>query len=159
MRNWPVAYRRLEEARGGASPAGGDDVPPAPEFEVRRLPGPSVLGGQNLAIARDSAHPELAQELIEFLTSESSQRTLFGEGGLPATRGAVYDAPDIVTDHPYAPDLREAIRMAKQRPVTPYYSRFSEVFRRNVRHALRHSGRLPNGFAQQLADAMRGLRR
>lgn len=157
MRNWPVAYRSLDGARRGD--LRNDGVAPAPEFKVRRLPGPSVLGGQNLAIARDSANPELAQQLIGFLTSEPSQRTLFGEGGLPATRSAVYDDPAIVAEHPYAPDLREAIRMAKQRPVTPYYSRFSEVFRRNIRQALRRGGELPDGFARQLADAMRGLRR
>jgi multiple sugar transport system substrate-binding protein len=156
MRNWPVAHRTLG---GGNGAPVGDDAPAGPEFDVRRLPGPSVLGGQNLAIAANSTRPDSAQELIEFLTGEDSQRDLFGEGGLPATRGAVYDDPEIVRDHRYAPDLREAIQMARPRPLTPYYSRFSEVFRQGVRHALHNGGEIPDRFADQLANALQGLRR
>jgi multiple sugar transport system substrate-binding protein len=151
MRNWPVAYRSLQ------APAG--DAPVVVPFAVRRLPGPSVLGGQNLAIARQSPRPRAAQSLIEFLTSEQSQLALFADGGLAATRPAVYDDPGIVAAYPYAPVLREAIEGARQRPVTPYYAPFSEVFRAGVRAALGMGGTLTAGFAGQLTDAMRGLQR
>jgi ABC-type glycerol-3-phosphate transport system substrate-binding protein len=156
MRNWPIAYRNLQRAAdGGASPDAG-------WFGVRPLPGPSVLGGQNLAIARHSPRPHAAQALIEFLTSEPSQRHLFGDGGLAATRHAVYDDRDIMEKRPYAPHLRDAIASARLRPVTPYYARFSETFREGMRHAMANDGALPDGpdaFAERLAGALRGFRR
>lgn len=155
MRNWPVAYRTLEpdpEAEGDGEPAA------ALEFEVAPLPGPSVLGGQNLAIAHDSARPDEAQELIEFLTNQDSQQQLFLDGGLAATRGAVYDDPAIRTRYPYAALLRDAVEQAQLRPVTPYYARFGEVFRQGVRAAMAGDCQLPADFPDQLRAAMQGLR-
>jgi multiple sugar transport system substrate-binding protein len=155
MRNWPLAFRNLQNV------ADGDTAPPD-WFGVRPLPGPSVLGGQNLAIAARSSRPRAARALIEFLTSEPSQRRLFGAGGLAATRHAVYDDPNITTARPYAPHLRDAIESARLRPVTPHYARFSETFREGMRYAMTHGGALPGGptgFRDRLAGALRGFRR
>ena len=71
MRNWPVQYSKL---------LSNDDVAKTKrvEFEVTALPGPSVLGGQNLAMARDSEQPRAAQAFIQFMTQESSQLLLRG---------------------------------------------------------------------------------
>ena len=49
LRNWPVAYR--------SSPPGPANRPRPAGVQGRPLPGGSVLGGQNLAVARHSAHP------------------------------------------------------------------------------------------------------
>lgn len=156
MRNWPVAYRSLQadpDAEDGAVPAS------TPPFEVASLPGPSVLGGQNLAVARHSPRRRSAQRLIEFLTSGDSQRQLFLDGGLAATRSAVYDDDEVVAVYPYASLLRETVRSAtRRRPETPYYARFSEVFRRGVKDAMRAGGTPPHEFDRALADAMRGRR-
>src|SRR5262249_53752828 len=96
MRNWPVAYGQLRS---------GDK--PMTDFDVRPLPGRSVLGGQNLAVAAGTRDPRAAQELVRFLTSEDSERVLFGAGGLAATRAAVYDDPQVRNTRPYAPVLRQ----------------------------------------------------
>lgn len=156
MRHWPVAYRSLTQPPSGDASSVARQV--AEHTMVRLLPGPSVLGGQNLAIARDTPRPRAAQALIEFLTGESSQRQLFRDGGLPATRRAVYDDPTVTAVHSYARLLRDAIEQARPRPVTPHYARFSEVFRAGVRQAMRQQGVLPDGFDEQLADALRGVR-
>ena len=78
MRNWPVAY-------SGCRP--GDQ--PMTDFGVRTLPGPSVLGGQNLAMASSTDNPAAAQELIRFLTSEESELRLFRDGGFAAPHRGV----------------------------------------------------------------------
>ncbi len=142
LRNWPVAYRTLES---GTAP-----------FEVSRLPGPSVLGGQDLAIARGTRHPRAAQALIEFLTSERSQQILFERGGFAATREIVYHDRAVVDRYRYAPVLLDALRSARPRPVTPHYPRFTEVFRDIVRQALAAGGELPADATQRLTDALRG---
>lgn len=153
MRNWPIAFRNLQRAADDGA------ARPPDWFGVRPLPGPSVLGGQNLAVAKHSPRPRAAQALIEFLTSEPSQRRLFRDGGLAATRHAVYDDPEILAEYPYAPQLRDAVGSARLRPVTPYYAGFSEAFREGVRYAIEQDGQLEEGFANRLTDALRGLRR
>ncbi len=94
------------------------------------LPGPSALGGQNLAVAQESRHPEAARQLIEFLTSEASQQVLFQDGGLASTRLRTYRDPVINTEYPYASKLLNAVDSAELRPVTAHYWTFSRVFGR-----------------------------
>ena len=64
-------------------------------FAVAKLPGPSVRGGQNLAISERTTKPRAAQALIELLTSQRSQETLFDPGGFAATRATVYENETI----------------------------------------------------------------
>ncbi|SER82029.1 carbohydrate ABC transporter substrate-binding protein, CUT1 family [Lentzea xinjiangensis] len=150
MRNWPVAHRTLLGNRAESAGRAGID------FEVAPLPGPSVLGGQNLAISAKSTKPRAAQALIEFLTGPRSQQLLFERGGLAATRGIVYQDSRVATEHPYARTLLKAIENARLRPVTPYYSRFSDEFRSIVRYALDHDGALPATAEQALTGALQG---
>jgi multiple sugar transport system substrate-binding protein len=147
MRNWPVAYQQLRHDPGTEAV---DDV------EVTRLPGSSVLGGQNLVMASASRHQRAAQALIEFLTSERSQQILFERGGFAATREIIYRDPVITQQYPYAAILLEAIKSARQRPLTPHYQQFSVVFRRIVGQALDNHGELPDNAAATLTDALRG---
>jgi multiple sugar transport system substrate-binding protein len=147
LRMWPVAYHQLQSNEKDSA---------APPFAVSRLPGPSVLGGQDLAISSDSRHPRAAQALIEFLTSERSQQILFERGGFAATREIVYHDAPVIAKYEYAPVLLDAIQAARPRPVTPHYPRFSQVFRGLVTNALHNGGQLPANAASTLAAALRG---
>ncbi|MGW5053526.1 extracellular solute-binding protein [Actinokineospora sp. NPDC004072] len=140
MRNWPVAYRAL-----------GKSVP----FSVVPLPGGSVLGGQNLAVAARSERPRAAQELIEFLTSPRSQQILFERGGLAATRDLIYLDSAVIRRYPYARTLEAAIQGARLRPVTPHYPAFSECLQDVVRELL-VSGSLPAGYVERLDRCLEG---
>ncbi|QLQ39773.1 extracellular solute-binding protein [Micromonospora robiginosa] len=150
MRNWPVAYRKL---------TGGDASAPSPaaaRVGVTALPGPSVLGGQNLAVARQSRQPRAAQALIEYLTGEESQRTLFEKGGFAATRAVVYTDAVIKENYPYLPLLQGAVDRARLRPVSPHYVNFSRVLRGYVREVI--EGRtLPADLEARLTEALRGV--
>lgn len=152
MRNWPVAYGQLlHEPDRAASPS---DI--SKKFDVTLLPGPSVLGGQNLAIAGHSRKPRAAQALIEFLTSASSQKQLFRDGALPATRVDAYSDGLVRDKQPYAPILLRALNAAKTRPITPHYPLFSSVFQEIVRYALDHDGALPPDATRRLTNARVG---
>ncbi|KOV85048.1 hypothetical protein ADL03_12070 [Nocardia sp. NRRL S-836] len=150
MRNWPLAHRVLT---GNQAESEGR---PRLDFTVAQLPGPSVLGGQNLAISSKSSKPRAAQALIEFLTGPRSQQLLFERGGLAATRGIVYQDSRIATEHPYARTLLKAIENARLRPITPYYSRFSDEFRGVVQYAIDHDGALPSDAEERLTAALQG---
>jgi multiple sugar transport system substrate-binding protein len=153
MRNWPVAYRQLKEPGTDSRLTGA-----ASDFDVTTLPGPSALGGQNLAVAGKSRHPEAAQELIEFLTGEASQQVLFQDGGLASTRLRTYKDPQIQRGYPYATTLLTAIRDAELRPVTPHYWLFSQVFRQVVSQALDNQGEFTDSQLHALERALKGKR-
>jgi multiple sugar transport system substrate-binding protein len=84
MRNWPIYYEQLVTAKGAGSSQVASHVGVAP------LPFPSVLGGQDLAIAQASSHPADALKVIEYLTSKEAERCLFAVAGFPATRSSAY---------------------------------------------------------------------
>ncbi|MEV6344237.1 extracellular solute-binding protein [Actinoplanes sp. NPDC051851] len=143
MRNWPVAYTALWNAD-----------PPMRDFGVRALPYASVLGGQNLAVSSGTWDQKAAQELVEFLTSQTSERTLFEKGGLAATRTAVYD--ELKDTHPYAATLLDALRTARPRPKTAYYALFSNTLQDVVTEALNNDGELPADAVARLTNAVHG---
>lgn len=60
LRHWPYAYGAL-----------GDLMDPD-AYDVNRLPGKAVLGGQNLAVTADSPRADDARALITFLTSREA---------------------------------------------------------------------------------------
>jgi multiple sugar transport system substrate-binding protein len=146
MRNWPVAYGLLADSRD----------PRVGSFGVAPLPGTSVLGGQDLAIASDTTKPSAARALVEFLTSEDSELKLFRDGGLAATRSAVYQDQGVRDRQPYAQDLLQAVSKARARPITTHYALFSSVFQDIVVYALANGGNLPEGAVTRLGDAVRG---
>ncbi|GGQ19931.1 multiple sugar transport system substrate-binding protein [Actinomadura coerulea] len=152
MRNWPYAFSTL-----AAEPQMQRDG--GLRFEVSALPGRTVLGGQNLAVAKRSPHAADAEKLVEFLTEEKSQQELFACGGLaPARYSALRLRPGQavpenwqiakcseldekktgldetnVLDHDQLRELGQAIVTAlpnaSPRPVTAHYSTFSRTFR------------------------------
>jgi multiple sugar transport system substrate-binding protein len=148
MRNWPVAYRDLQPVA---------EANPQFTYGVTTVPGKrSVLGGQNLAVARSSDQPRAAQALIEFLTGERSQQILFEHGGLAATREIVYRDQNILSKYPYAGILLEAIRTARSRPETPHYTDFSREFRAVVLDVWANDGEITAEHARRLTDALQG---
>ena len=126
LRNWPLAYRTLRATSGENSAA--DER----KFAITQLPGGSVLGGQNLAVARHSKRPTAATELITFLTNEPSQRALFVNGGFAATAERVR-RPGGPGDRSRR---REAAHGRQQRraPAGGPCARFSKILRDAVTH-------------------------
>jgi multiple sugar transport system substrate-binding protein len=76
LRHWPYVYPALYEALGE-------------NLGVTRLPGKSVLGGQNLAVTSNTSEQRAAKaaELIAFLTDPDSERCLL-RAGFAATRSS-----------------------------------------------------------------------
>jgi trehalose/maltose transport system substrate-binding protein len=145
MRNWPIHYARIL--------AGGPGTIRPKQFSVARLPYPSVLGGQDLAVSRSTKHLDAALQVVRFLTDKASERCLFAVGGFPATRSDAYDEDangrfEWPATHPLPPletgtsdlrcgtkkgnwtgigsTIREAVDAAQPRPAIPYYTEFSD---------------------------------
>ena len=181
MRNWPVEYASVAEK-----------LTPGVQFDVAQLPGRptdgkrmSVLGGQNLAIAADSSHPEGARQLIEALTGPSSERCLL-ERGFAATRDSAYrpaaKAPECSLppgdaqrgehgatrpparwpdqEPPYTRTLYAALRAAEPRPRSAHYQTFSKVVQIRVSEYLGSRGgtAIADALAKEADEALSGRR-
>ncbi|MFC9129812.1 extracellular solute-binding protein [Streptomyces sp. NPDC057099] len=98
LRHWPYVYPTLYETFKG-------------KLGVTRLPGRTVLGGQNLAVTSSMTGQRAAkaEELIAFLTDPDSERCLL-RAGFAATRASAYQES--------APDCRHAPAYAE----TPWAS-------------------------------------
>ncbi|MCI0638468.1 MAG: ABC transporter substrate-binding protein [Gemmataceae bacterium] len=146
LRNWPYAYRSMSDDQH--SKVGG-------KFAVTAMPvrshlggGPgdkglsagkhtATLGGSQLAINANTANPEAAYHLIEFLTrpEQMLERALM-TGQYPPRRN-VYDDPKLATGLAVPPkDARRIIESATPRPVTPVYAELSEILQIWLHRAL-----------------------
>ncbi len=128
MRNWPYAWGLGNSA----------DSPVKGKIGVTALPrgGPDgkntgTLGGWQLSVSKYSAHPEIAADLVMYLTSEAEQKRRAIEGTYNPTIAALYEDEDVLAAAPFFGDLYETFTNAVARPsrVTgTKYNRVSNAF-------------------------------
>ncbi|GAA3025078.1 ABC transporter substrate-binding protein [Actinokineospora globicatena] len=144
MRNWPYAYPKVT----------APDSPVANAVGVTTLPGPSALGGWNLAISPCSQHQQTARDFIRFYTEENEQEELFANGGFAPTVRSLYTDPVLRGKFPYLEVLHNSLDRARDRVQTEQYDRVSDLMQENLHSALdRVEGVSPR--LDQLAEEMR----
>jgi len=119
---------------------------------------PVVLTGFALAVSRYSNVPELASDLVAWLTDPAEERRRALAAGFNPSRPALYDDPDLITAYPHYPALRMALDAAVPGPahiIGTKYDQVSEVLWEAVHRALSH--RPPSSTA--LDEAAATLRR
>ncbi|NUT47992.1 MAG: ABC transporter substrate-binding protein [Saccharothrix sp.] len=144
LRNWPFAGPRLDGAGSRVAGKWGKAV----------LPGPSALGGWNLAVSRCSANQRTAREFIRFVTGDDNQRRMFEAAGFAPTSRALYDDPD-----PDVRLLRDSVLNARIRRPSAHYDELTSVMQANLHHALQHPesiGQSMDDLAEDLAKAAEG---
>jgi len=123
-RNWPYMYAL----------AGTEDYPDVTPEQIGIAPLPlaegqsqlaSALGGWNMLINAATDKQEEAWEFVKFMTSEESQRIRTLEATLLPTRTSLYSDPEIAEKVPVVGLGEEALKNARPRPVSPYYSDMS----------------------------------
>jgi trehalose/maltose transport system substrate-binding protein len=124
MRNWPYAW-----ALGNAA-----DSPIRGKIGVIALPagGPDghrtgVLGGWQLAVSRYSKHPQLAADLVRYLTSYAEQKHRAIEGSYNPTIPALYRDPDVLAATPFFGKLYTTFAHAVARPSRITGARYARV--------------------------------
>jgi len=158
MRNWPYAF--AESEREGSAVRGKVGLASLPSSSGD--PGPSVLGGYQLAInARvDPSRRDLAMALVSHLTSsEATVQLAIAYGRSPARRGA-YDDPRLASDAPLVASLRPTFERAKPRPITPYYMMLSDVLQGEFSAAITGVRKPAEALAraQSLVDRLTGTK-
>ncbi|GGW25352.1 MULTISPECIES: ABC transporter substrate-binding protein [Halomonadaceae] len=128
MRNWPYAWALAQsddsDVRGKVGvvqlPAGGDDGQSA-----------AGLGGWNLAVSRYSDNPELAADLVAYLTGEEEQKRRAIQASYNPTIDALYQDQEVLEAVPFFGTLYDTFTNAVARPSAPTgdaYGRVSNAF-------------------------------
>jgi len=123
MRNWPYAWALAQ------SP----DSPVRDKVGVAPLPGDvsdnsaAALGGWQLAVSRYSRHPEIAADLVRFLTSPAEQKRRAIRASLNPTIPRLYEDPEVLAAAPFFAELVTIMRHAVPRPSAATGSRYNQV--------------------------------
>lgn len=157
LRNWPYVWALANgegsEVRGKVGMA---SLPHGPDGEPA-----ATLGGWNFAVSRYSEHPELAADLVAFITSKEQQKAHAIEMGMNPTIEALYQDQEVLASNPSMSDLYETLTNGVPRPATvtgDAYARVSNAFFNRVHSVL--SGDLDGAAAvQQLEGELRRLSR
>lgn len=154
MRNWPYAYPLMEDSTE-SKVAGRFAVAPMPHASGGAST--AALGGSQLAINRNTEHPEAAYALIAFLTSPEQMLERARVVGQYPTRVALYERTEL--DESLAiprEQARRIIERATPRPVTPVYTQLSEILQIWLHRALTRQVE-PQAALRSAAREMRHL--
>jgi multiple sugar transport system substrate-binding protein len=122
-RNWPYMYAL----------AGTEDYPKvkpeqlgvAPLPVAQGVPSVSALGGWNMLISELSDMKEEAWEFVQWMTGEAAQKQRALEASLLPTLKSLYEDQEVRQNLPVVVLGEAALKNAKPRPVSPYYSDMS----------------------------------
>ena len=124
MRNWPYAWSL---AQGADSPIKGKvGVIPIPMGGAEGKHA-SALGGWQMAVSKYSKHPEIAADLVVYLTSKEAQKLWAVQGGYTPSIPALYKDPEVMAANPFFAQLYENFLVALPRPAAITGSKYNQV--------------------------------
>ena len=150
LRNWPYVYSLALES------------PIAGKYSIKPMvhqPGKqsgATLGGWGLGISSTTKHPDAVWEVMEFLSSEASQREFILETGFVPSREVLFNDQAIVAKYDYYPKLLEVVKSSALRPPIAQYAQASDILQRYLSAAV--TGKLePQKAMQKAASETRNL--
>ena len=135
MRNWPYAW----------SLAQSEDSDVRNKVGVVKLPhgangdSAATLGGWNLAVSKYTDSPEIAAELVAYLTGEAEQKRRAIEASYNPTIASLYQDEEVLAAVPFFGTLYDTFTNAVARPSAPTgdnYGRVSNGFFNAVHNVL-----------------------
>ena len=123
MRNWPYAWSL---SQGPDSPVKGKvGVVTLPKAEGGR--GAATLGGWNLSVSKFSKHPEVAADLVMYLTGFEEQKRRAVKYSYQPTIPRVYEDKDVLGPNPFFASLVEIFKNSVPRPSTVTGGKYNQV--------------------------------
>jgi trehalose/maltose transport system substrate-binding protein len=124
MRNWPYAW-----ALGNA-----EDSPIKGKIGVTQLPKggeagkhTGTLGGWQLAVSKYSENPEIAADLVKYLTSAEEQKRRAIKSAKNPTIEALYQDPEVLDAVPFFGKLYDTFTDAVARPSRVTGDKYNQV--------------------------------
>ena len=123
MRNWPYAWSLVQSENSDVrGKVGVTTLPHGPKGSSA-----ATLGGWNLAVSKYSKHPELAVDLVKFLTSEAEQKRRALEGSYNPTIKSLYQDKEVLAAVPFFGKLYDTFTNAVARPSAPTGNKYGRV--------------------------------
>jgi trehalose/maltose transport system substrate-binding protein len=124
MRNWPYAWSL---GNGADSPIKGKiGVAPLPKGGAGGK-NAATLGGWQLAVSKYSKNPEIAADLVMFMTSKDVQKERAIKGSYNPTISALYQDKEVLAANPFFGSLYNVFTSAVPRPATVTGLKYPEV--------------------------------
>lgn len=124
MRNWPYAWALAQAPDSAIRDKVGVAVLPSHE---QGGPHAATLGGWQLAVSRYSAEPELAADLVRYLTSYEEQKRRAIEASYNPTIDALYQDREVLAAVPFFGSLRDTFVNAVARPSVVSGTRYNQL--------------------------------
>ncbi len=156
MRNWPYAWSLAQAAGSPIRGKVGVTVLPKSGGDGGRFG--ATLGGQQLAVSRYSRQPELAAQLVLYLTSTEVQKTRAIRGSFNPTMWSLYADNDILRANPFMGELFGVLAFATARPAAAtgkHYFSVSNVVSSHVHKVLAGELSANDAPAQMEAELLR----
>ena len=126
LRNWPYVWRLANQK--GSKVQGKIAIKPM--LHSASNTGGSCLGGWGWGISKTSSHKEEAWRLIQYLTSEQTQRKFILATGLVPSYKSLFKDAEIVAKYPHYPQLLEVVQRPALRPPIAQYAQASDILQR-----------------------------
>ena len=128
-RNWPNMWS-VSQSPDKSKVVGKVGIAPLPASATGKSSG--CLGGYGCMINKHSKNIDGAWEFVKYLTSEQGQKTQSTIGGWLPTRPALYKDADVLKANPQFSWIYAAMGTAITRPVSPVYSKLSEIMQIDI---------------------------
>src|SRR6202162_519555 len=113
MRNWPYAYALGQDPKSVISGKFSATVLPKGGADGKNA---ACLGGWNLMVSAYTKNPEVAADVVRFLTSAEAQKKRAVDLSQLPTRPEVYKDPDVLAKNPWFANAVEILTNAIARP-------------------------------------------
>lgn len=124
MRNWPYAWSLAQGPESAIKDKVGVSALPKGGADGRHA---ATLGGWQLAVSKYSKHPQLAADLVMYLTSPAEQKRRAIQGAYNPTIATLYKDPEILAAAPFFGELYDTFVNAVARPSTVTGSKYNQV--------------------------------
>jgi trehalose/maltose transport system substrate-binding protein len=124
MRNWPYAWKLGNAEDSAIKGKIGVAVLPMGGADGKHT---ATLGGWQLAVSKYSANPEIAADLVKYLTSYDEQKRRAIEGSYNPTIAKLYKDPDVLAASPFFGDLYDTFVNAVARPSRITGAKYNQV--------------------------------
>jgi multiple sugar transport system substrate-binding protein len=129
MVNYPVFYGQIKKDKPKLVAKLGTAPWPAvvPGKQAR-----SSVGGINLGISKFSKHPQQAFAAAQCMRDNANQKYSAIKGAYAPSLGSLYDDKAVKKAQPFAPILRQAVKDAALRPLSPAYNDISLAIQKTL---------------------------
>ena len=124
MRNWPYAYALGQDPKSVIAGKFAATVVPKGGANGKNA---ACLGGWQLMVSAYSKNPEVAADLVRYLTSAEAQKKRAIDLSQLPTRPEVYKDPDVLAKNPWFANAVDILNSAIARPSTVTGADYNQV--------------------------------